>query len=205
MNNYFYYITIAAQIICVIHCVKRGNPNYWILLIIFVPLLGCLAYFFTQIADKGEIQKISSGVNTVINSAGSIKKLEKQLEFADTFQNRITLADAYLASGETNKAISIYEKSLAGAFTENEHVLMQLIIAYASVHRYDDVVRIAKKIYNLPQFSRSHAHMLYAIALEKTGNSELAEKEFTTMKGKFAFFESRYQYGLFLLRANRAE
>jgi hypothetical protein len=38
-----------------------------------------------------------------------------------------------------------------------------------------------------------------------TGNSQAAEMEFKKMKARFSAFEARYQYGMFLLRAERTE
>ena len=49
------------------------------------------------------------------------------------------------------------------------------------------------------------AHILYAKALEFTGNEQLAENEFKSMKGRYSNFEQRYEYGLFLIRADRIE
>lgn len=204
-NNYFYFITIILQAICVIHCIKRGRQNSWIWIIIFLPIVGCLAYIFTEMSAGRELQNLQSGVGSVLNPGGSIRKLEKNLKFSDTFNNRIALADAYLASGHTEKAIDLYESSLTGNFTENEHVLSQLIIAYYKTKRYTDIIPVAQKIYNVPQFARSAAHICYAMALEKTGNIESAEKEFIKMKSKFANFESRYQYALLLVRAGRKD
>jgi len=151
------------------------------------------------------MHKVQSGIGAVFYPSGRIKRLEEQLRFSDTFNNKIALADAYLVTGETQKAIELYEGSLTGAFTENEHVLIQLVTAYFQVQRYEELIRITKKIYQLPQFSRSHTHVLYAMALEKTGNCEMAEKEFKIMKVRYSYFEARYQYGMFLLRANRIE
>lgn len=202
-NNYFYYITVALQVICVLHCLKKGNQNKWIWIIIFLPVVGCLIYFFSEIATGRQINQVSSGLGSMLNPTGSIRKLEQQLRFTDTFHNRVALADAYLAHGRTEDAIALYEQSLTGVFTENEHVLKQLIIAYANVKRYKDIIPLAQKIYRSPQFARSQAHMLYAIALENTGHAEAAEKEFRSMNGRFSNFEPRYQYGLFLRRARR--
>ncbi len=83
---------------------------------------------------------------------------------------------------------------------ENEHVMMQLIAGYFEQGRYEEVIPLAKKLYHLPQFPRSKAHILYAMSLENTGNTELAENEFKAMKGRYSYFEPRYQYGLFLMR-----
>lgn len=202
-DNYIYFITIALQAICVIHCLRKGSAQKWIWLIIFLPVVGSLIYIFTEMFTGNEVKQIQSVAGSVLNPGGSIKRLEENLRFSDTFNNRIALADAYLANSQAEKAIELYESSLTGAFFENEHVNSQLIIAYFQTGFYDKVVNTAKKIYKLPQFARSKQHMLYAMALERIGDYKQAETEFKMMKGRFAYFECRYQYGLFLVRAER--
>jgi hypothetical protein len=202
-NNYFYIITILLQGICVYHCIRKGRQNTWIWLIVFLPLIGCLIYFFTEIVTRREMQNVQTGVGAVFNPSGRIKRLEENIKFSDAFENKVALADAYLDAGQTTKAIDLYEWSLEGNFEENEHVLSQLVIAYFQAKRFEEIIPLAKKIYKRPQFARSKAHILYAMALEQTGNPEMAEAEFKTMKARFSNFESRYQYGLFLQRAGR--
>ena len=201
-NNYYYYIIIGLQIICVVHCLRKGTQTMWIWLIIFLPLIGCIAYIIMEMVNRNSMQNIQSGMGNIIYPAAKIKKLEKQLEFSDTFNNRIMLADAYLSAGNTDKAIQIYETSLTGAFKENEHVLIQLVTAYYETQRYSDAIKVARKVYKNPAF-HTHGHVLYAMALDKIGEADLAEKEFNTMKGKYSYFEARYQYGAFLINKNR--
>lgn len=202
-NNYYYYIIIGLQAICVIHCIRKGRQTNWIWLLVFLPLIGCLIYIFSEIFTGRDIQTLQSGMSSVLNPGGSVRRLENNLRFSDTFANRVALADAYLATGNTNRAVELYESSLEGNFIENEHVLSQLIIAYYQKKRYDDILPLAKKIYTLPQFARSRSHILYAAALGYTGNYDLAEKEFKTMKGRFANYEARYYYALFLAGTER--
>jgi len=202
-NPFYYYFILGLQAICVIHCLRMGRERGWIWFIVFVPFIGSVAYIFTEIFSRKELLNVGSGLGTVINAPRRIKKLEQQLRFSDTFNNRVALADAYLAAGQKEKAIELYESSLTGAFTENEYVLKQLILAYFEAQRYADVIPTARKIYKLPQFARSKAHILYAMALEKTGNTEQAEIEFQQMKGRFANFEARYQYAMLLTRTGR--
>ncbi len=206
-NPYFYYVTVGLQALCVIHCIRRGNQSkfWWIWLIIFVPVIGCIAYLFSEILAGSELSGVQNGVEQVFNSVGRIKKLEDNLRFSDTFNNRMALADAYLAAGQTDKAIALYESSMTGAFTENEYLIKQLIAAYYKVKRFNDILPLARKLYNSPAFARSKAHILYTLALENTGRPDLAEKEFSTMKARFSNFEARYQYGMFLQRNGREE
>jgi hypothetical protein len=201
----FYTITIILQAICVVHCVRKGNQNKWIWIIIFLPVIGSLIYLFTEVFTRHQIQSVSSGVSEMISPSGSIRKLEENLRFTDTFNNRIALADAYLETGQTAKAIELYESSLAGNFEENEYAISRLIIGYYREKRYPEIIRLARKIYNQPQFPNSKAHVFYAMSLGYTGDTQQAEKEFQRMKGRYSNFEARYYYSLFLQQHGRID
>lgn len=202
-NSNFYYITMALQALCVWHCIKKGNQQKWIWIIIILPIVGCLIYFFSEIVTGNDMNRVSNGLGSALNPGGRVRKLEQQLKFADTFGNRIALADEYLLTNQTEKAIEIYENSLVGMFAENEHGVMQLMTAYGKTGQHEEILPLAKKVYQSPQFLRSPAHIAYAKALGHTGNTAAAEKEFQRMKSRFSAFESRYHYGLFLLQTER--
>jgi hypothetical protein len=204
-GNYFYYITLGLNIYCAVHSYRRGTLNKWIWLIVFIPIVGSIIYIYSEILSNRRISTPKIDVASVINPGVKLKRLEDELRFTDTFANKIKLADAYLAGGYTDKAVALYESSLTGAFSENEYVQAQLIICYYEQQRYEEVIPLAKKLYKLPNFARSKAHICYALALEKLGQNDLAEKEFVAMKGRYSYFEQRYQYGLFLMRAERAD
>jgi len=204
-NSYLYYIEIALQVICALHCIRRGNQNRWLWIIIFLPMVGCLIYIFSEIRPGRNIRTPQIDIVAVVNPGVKVKKLEETLRFSDTFDNKIKLADAYLAAGDTNQAVELYEKSLTGAFAENEHGLAQLAAAYFGQERYNDVINTLKKIQKTQSFQNSRAHILFAKALEQAGNTEQAETEFKMMKGRYSNFEQRYEYVLFLERADRIE
>lgn len=202
-GSYFYYITLGLNIYCIIHSYNRGTLNKWIWLIIFIPVIGSLIYIYSEILSNRRLNTPKIDVGAVLNPGGKLKKLEDELRFTDTFANKVKLADAYLAAGYIDKAIDLYMASLTGAFAENEHVMAQLVIAYYQEQRYAEAIALAKKLYKLPQFPRSKAHMCYALSLEGIGDMEAAETEFKAMRGRYSYFEPRYQYGLFLVRQGR--
>jgi hypothetical protein len=169
----------------------------------FLPLVGCIAYLFVEIFKGGELRKVQTEVGSIVNPGGRIKKLEANLRFSDTFNNRVLLADAYLEKWLTDKAIELYESSLKGNFTENEYVFSQLILAYFTKKQYEEILPLGKKLSSRPQFLRSRSHILYASALGHLGHSKEAESEFLKMKSKFSDYEARYQFGIFLIRENR--
>jgi len=198
------YIIVGLALFCGIHSYRRGTLGRWILWLLFLPVIGSLYYLFSEVLNnKSSFVKPTNYAPKVVASGATIRKLEEELRFTDTFANRIRLADAYLAGSQTDKAIDLYTASLTGAFSENEHVMQQLIVAYYEQQRYEEIIPLAKKLYKLPQFARSKSHLLYALALENLGQTEQSENEFKAMKGRYSNFEQRYQYGLFLMRAGR--
>lgn len=201
-GGYFYYITIGLQVLCVIHSIRTNNTR-WIWLIVFVPIVGSIAYIVTQMRVGRSIKTPRIDVGAIVNPGGRIKKLEENLRFTDTFSNRMALADAYLDAGMNDKAIELYKDSLTGAFDENEHGLAQLMTAYFREEQYNEVIAIGRRIYKLPQFPRSKAHLTYAMALENSGQTEAAEKEFKAMTGRYSYYEQRYQYAMFLVRSEK--
>lgn len=199
-SSYFYIITVALQVICILHCMRRGTQQKWIWILIFLPLVGCIIYIFTEIFSRRDFQQIQSGMSSVFNPSGQIRKLEENLRFSDTFNNRVALADEYLLSGQTDRAIDLYESSLTGNFIENEHVQSQLLQAYFQKKKFSEVIQIGQKLYGRPQFIGSRSRILFAMALDQNGEPEKAEDEFKAMKARYANFEARYQYALFLRR-----
>ena len=151
------------------------------------------------------MRNVKAGVGEVFNPSGSLKKLEENFRFSDTFNNRILLADACMAAGQTQRAITLYEEGLEGAFSENELGVSRLIMAYYQERRFEDVIKITPRIIRLPHFLKSKSHILYAAALGQSGQPEKAETEFRKMNGRFGNFEARYYYALFLRQQNRPQ
>lgn len=201
----YYAVFLILQIICVVHCIRKGNQQQWIWLIVFLPAIGCLIYLFMEIITKRDVAVVQSNLDKVIRPTGRIKDLKRELEFSDTFENRMALAQAYLHSGMYNEAIELYEASLTGIFANNPHEVMQLMAAYFEVERYADVIELTQRVKNSPDFVKSHARVCFALSLEKTGQLELAENEFVAMKGRFSNYEARFTFGQFLMRRNRTD
>ncbi len=203
--NLPYSLIIGLQAICLFHCVRKGNQNKWIWIIIFLPLLGCIAYIFSEIFTRRDLNSVQSNFNTIIFPTGRIKDLEKKLTFSETFDNKVELANAHFANRTYDKAIELYESCLSGIFVNNELVISKLIEAYFETGKYEDVIKIAQRIIKSSEFAKSHAHVLYALSLENTGQMEQAENELKSIKGKYSNFEGRLNYGKFLVRAGRPD
>ncbi len=201
----YYVIVIVLQGICAFHSIRKGTQSKWIWIIVFLPLVGSLAYIFTEIIQKQHVSSVQEGVAAIVNPSGRVRKLERALKFSDTMANRTALADAYLASGMYAQAATLYESCLTNLFSNSEQVIKNLIQAYFHLGRYEDVIHVAPKVAGDLTFPKSPANLMYAIALEKCNLPQQAEREYAKLNLRFSNYEARYRYGLFLLSAGRKE
>ena len=126
---FYYYALIAVQIYCLYHAYKHQKPFYWYFIIFIIPGFGSLIYILTQVANTKNIKEIESEISTIINPSKKVQEAEKQLEFSDTFQNRVNLADAYYEIGDYENASKHYEAALKGNFHKDYYVITQMISA----------------------------------------------------------------------------
>src|SRR4051812_13715563 len=91
----YYYLVLILQAFCVFHCMRKGNSQQWIWLIVFLPAIGCLIYLFTEVITKRHVNSVTSNVESVIRPQGRIRDLEKAFEFSSSLENRLALAKAY--------------------------------------------------------------------------------------------------------------
>lgn len=200
----YYYVVLLLQAICVFHTIRRGTQSKWIWIIVFLPFIGSLIYIFTEIINQRDISSAKSGFLSALNPTGRITKLEHQYNFSGTFANRIALADAYLQSGFYDKAIALYEPVLTGSMFDNsDEAIKNLMLAYYKTERYEDVVRMAPKVINSLNFTKTPANLYYALSLEKLGRIIDADTEFKKLNQRFCNYQQRYNYGCFLTRQNR--
>lgn len=196
-----YYLTIALQVFCIYHAYKNSSNYYWYFIIFFVPLLGCIVYLFTQVFNKKDVSIITEEINTIINPTKKVKELEKELEFANTFQNKINLADAFTENKDYNNAILYYEKALKGNFKNEPHTLNKLINCYFKTNNFDKVIANANKIDLDNDFKKSL--YFYGLALEHKKQFEEAEIQLKKVDRRYSNYPERIELCKFLIRRNK--
>jgi hypothetical protein len=181
------------------------NSYYWALLILFLPAIGCLIYLITQVYNKRDAEKLTSEITHIINPTKKVKDLEKQLQFAETYQNRLNLADAYLEMKDYNSAISEYLEALKDTSQNNFYATTQLIEAYYNNQDFDKVIFYAETIKKNVEFKKSRTQFLYGLALDQAGKVEDAEKHLKQIDIRYSFYEERLVFAKFLQKINKQE
>ena len=193
-----YYFIVAFQIYCVYHAYKNRSEWYWYLIIFLLPVLGCAIYLIAQVLSNRDLDTVQKEVVTVLNPTKRVKDLEKKVAFADTFQNRVDLADAYLDMKDYPHAIEHYSMVLKGHDAKDFYGNTKLVEALYKNGLYEDVIVTAQGIENHPDFDKSLSNMYYGLAAAESGDIEKAELLLKKINKRYSNYEERLLLAQFL-------
>src|SRR5215213_10721606 len=92
-------VIVLLQITCAVHCVRHRSNNLWLMVIIFLPVAGSLAYIafevLPQFAGHRQVRRVKAAAARAIDPERDLRAAREGLETADTAANRIALGDAY--------------------------------------------------------------------------------------------------------------
>ena len=201
----YYYLIIALQGYCIYHAYKNRNSYYWFFIIFFIPVIGCVIYLITQVYNKRDAEKIQEGFVSIINPTKKVKDLEKRLQFSETYQNRVDLADAYLEIKDFENAIKHYLEALEDDFENDLYVVKQVMEAYFKAENFDNVILYAEKIKNHPEFKKSRSQFIYGLAFDRIGKLDEAEANLKQIDIRYSFYNERLVYAKFLISRDKTE
>lgn len=187
----FYTPVLILQLFCMYHAYKNKKDNFWYFLIFMLPLAGAIFYLFTQVFNKADIEKVADEITTAIIPSKNVKDAEKRLAFADTFQNRVALADAHFENGDYENASLQYEASLKGNFQKDFYVITQMISAMSQSQNYEEVIRLAEEVKDMHDFKNSKSQYIYGLALDKLGRIEEAEANLEVIDQRYSHYAER--------------
>ena len=165
----------------------------------FLPIIGCIIYFITQIYNKNDAEKIQNEVAHIINPTKKIKDLEKRLEFSDSYSNRMDLADAYFEIGAYEAAINHYQETLSDTVQDDTYARQQMITAYFQLQNYEAIIDQAKHLVDKEEFQQSKSQFYYGYALYQLGKNELAETHLKAIDRPYSNYEQRVELAKFYL------
>jgi hypothetical protein len=109
--------SVLIQILCIVHVIKTGRNQMWIMAIGFMSLIGCAAYFIAEIlptlGHNRHVRAAKAQVSSLVDPERDLRHATDALSLADTAANRIAVADAYAALGRHFDALPYYREALA--------------------------------------------------------------------------------------------
>lgn len=198
-----YYLIIALKLFCIYHIYKNHKPYYWFFVVIFLPVIGGIFYIVTQVFSSKDVDKIQGEINTIVNPTKKVKNLEQKIQFADTYQSRIDLADAYYDIKDYQNAIINYQKTLEDKDQNDLYSRQQLALCYFQLEDYENVVEQAEKISSKQEFSGSKQQFCYGLALKELGRLNDAETQLKQIDRPYSNYHERLELAKFYLESGR--
>ncbi len=198
---------LAAKIYCIVHLIRNGRSFLWIWLILFFPFGGPLIYFIVEIWPELRSRR-SSGPAFALpqTSARAIAKLREELEFSNTIENRVRLAQALGQAGRFPEALETLNECLRGAFKDDPLITYELAQIQFAAGAYADALATLAK---LDELGTKHAGpvrvLLQARAHEALGDAAEADANYREALTLGSGEEARCRYASFLDRAGRGE
>ncbi|AUT95100.1 hypothetical protein HV119_01490 [Citrobacter freundii] len=203
-----YAIVAMLQLLCCVHAYRSGQERYWIFVILFFPVLGCVIYFvMVMLPETGADRHGRSLLIRLLdkfNPERHLRKLTEELAIAETNQNHFVLANELARLGRYHEAIPHYREALSGIFTYEASMMLNLAKAEFATQDFaacqqtlDDLIQFN------PDFQSAEGHLLYARTLAAQEKYDAAEKEFIVLVDYFPGPEARIHYAGMLTSANR--
>ena len=197
------------QLALIVHVLKTGRSRYWVLILIFMPLIGGIAYLIIELLPEfsGSLsgQRAVRSVKQTLNPGADLRQHEAAWSQSPNVDNGRRYAQALLESGNTTEAEDIINQALKGLFaTEPTLLLLKARLQFEKDRTNEAVQTLESLQQHNPDFRSAEGHLLYARALEVEGNIDAAVREYSAVSGYFPGVEARYRLALCLEIAGKS-
>jgi hypothetical protein len=203
-------LMLLAQVLCAVHAGRTGRPYYWIMLILFMPGIGMLAYFLVEIVPElsgsRSARAAASGVVKLLDPEKGYREALRQVQIASTTGNKAVLAEQCLRSGRVDEAVDLYRELLTGLHSTDPDLMLGLARAHFEKQDYAEVQAMLERLRAAnPGYRSADGHLLYARCLEMQGKSEEALFEYEALTAYYPGQEAKSRHALLLKETGRTE
>ncbi len=204
-------LSLFIQVGLIIHVIKTGRNQLWILVLALLPGAGSLAYLLVEVlpglfGTRGA-RAAARGMRSVIDPNRELRDAAARAALTDTVASKVRLGAELSRRGDYAGAIQTYQSGLKGLYEHDPTLLIGLAEAqFASGDAAGTRASLDSLIAHSPDFKSPDAHLLYARALEAEGNAAKAESEYEAIAAYFPGAEAKVRYAQFLRKiGKRAE
>lgn len=202
-------LVLIAQVITAVHAYRQGK-FLWIALIVFVPVLGVLIYFFAEMLpslrlDRG-FRRAGGQVADTLRPGRRLQALAEQLEEQDTMAVRQAYAEELLNAGREDEAIDVLRGGLKGVFATDPQGLTVLARAHLQKGEFSEAQSLLDELLEAsPGFEPDKVRLLRARSLEGQGLLDEAVAEYRSLVQRGLSEEPRYYLAVALDKAGQPD
>jgi hypothetical protein len=201
-------IVWAVQLALIIHVLKTGRSRYWIFILIFMPLIGGIAYLLIEVlpdfSNSISGQRAARKVKMTFDPGAQVRQHQAAWEQSANTDNARRYAEALLDTGKPQDAEDIVNQALKGIFADEPTLLLTRARIQFAQNRPGEAAKSLESLReHNPNFRNTDGDLLYARALEADGQIDKALAEYSAVSKHFPGIEARYRLALCLKVAGR--
>lgn len=187
----------------IIHAHKTGRPQFWYMILIFVPLVGSIAYVLFELvpeaANSRRGRQVKQDLKTIIDPDRDWREKSKYAQDTDTVDAKLKLAEECERRGMWGEAIGMYRKALQGIYADDPELLRGMARAELGAGNAQVAIDTLDRLRELhPTYQHQDGHLTYARALEAVDRLPAAELEYRALSAYFVGAEARTRLALLL-------
>ena len=209
--NLGYIAILLIQLAFGAHVIRTGRSLLWLLPIIFLPVLGCIAYgVFALLPDaigsQGARRFADDVVNTVDPGRGYREK-KREVEQVGSVDSKRALAEECIKRGLFQDAVDLYQSAMTGPLGEKDTALLHGL-ARAKLLAGDGAgaqMAFEELKQADPAAFNADAELDYARALALQGKNDEAVAQYEKVLPRYPGEEARCRYALLLKKLGQDE
>jgi hypothetical protein len=197
----FLILTVALQVVCVVHLFRTGRNMTWLFLIILVPMVGCVAYFIIEVlpslGQNPAARKALRRAKHAMDPGRGLREGSLDYERSQNVETASKLAGELTKAGRHEDAVRVCSEARTGLFEDDPKILLALSNAqFAAGDHAAAIVTLDYLREKNPGFRSADGHLVYARALEETGASSRALEEYAALVNYYPGAEARVRQAM---------
>ena len=203
-------LSVVISAILIIHVIKTGRSQIWIMVLAFLPLAGAIAYIAVELLPdlfrSRTARRTARGFKKAIDPGADLRRFENEARIGANVASRQRYAEELTRHGKYDEAIAQYRSALTGLYEHDPNLMLGVARAQfgkgdpaAARATLDDLIRLN------PDFKSPEGHLLYARSLEDEGNTDKALDEYKVLAPAYPGAEAAVRYAQLLQVKGRKE
>ena len=193
------------------HCIRSGNPWWWLLVIGFLGPIGWGAYvIFAILPDlfgSHSARRFADNVSTMADPGRSYREKLREVERIGSADAKRALAEECIKRGMFQDAVDLYQGAMNGPIGQGDPVLLRGM-ARAKLLAGDGAgaVEAFEKLRAMDRAAfDSDTELDYARALVLVGQTDAALRQFEAVVPRYPGEEARCRYAVLLKQLGHTE
>src|SRR5262249_25854556 len=154
-----------------IHAMRSGRPNWWLYILLFVPLFGSIAYLLfellPELAQTRRARDVQANIGTILDPDREWRERVRQAEIVDFGGSEPAVAEECMRKERWDDAITLLQAAGQGIFSDDPGILVSLAEAQLGAGNGTAAIATLDKLRAAhPGSKNQDAHLLYARSLE---------------------------------------